>query len=391
MNIFHIPSWYPSVNNPIYGTFIQEQISMLANETPNWNHGVSLWAQGDPDHMLWARHHLFNTKKVLKRRSYYSEQIGNITYFHQPTLTWTRLIMKGNLKRLLEVNDQHFQFYLKRVRSVDVIHAQATYPAALIACHLAERYDIPYFVSIRMSPFPFDEFLSQNKGLKDWIKFPLEKAKGLLAPSHSLARRLVEFGFENVHVLPNPVDTDFFRPSNNKEPQQITAFTVGRMVEQKGIDILIKAIHEQGEKSSMKFRIGGEGPKLLSYQHLATKLGVSDRIEWLGALSREQVRNEMQNCSFYILPSRHETFGNVLLEALACGKPVISTKCGGPEDIVTDKNGLLCETDHTAISQGLYYIQTNLLRYNGDQIVDDIMENYSSENFSDRIQTVFSQ
>ncbi|MEQ9229997.1 MAG: glycosyltransferase, partial [Cyclobacteriaceae bacterium] len=82
-------------------------------------------------------------------------------------------------------------------------------------------------------------------------------------------------------------------------------------------------------------------------------LGVSDKITWLGELSREQVREEMQRCSFYVLPSRHETFGNVLLEAVACGKPVIATDCGGPRDIVTDEVGVLCEVDMDALTESL--------------------------------------
>ncbi|MCP4457997.1 MAG: glycosyltransferase family 4 protein [Cytophagales bacterium] len=72
---------------------------------------------------------------------------------------------------------------------------------------------------------------------------------------------------------------------------------------------------------------------------------MGDKIEWLGELSREQVRDEMWRCSFYVLPSRHETFGSVLLEAMACGKPVVASRCGGPSEIVTDEVGLLCKNE----------------------------------------------
>ena len=82
-------------------------------------------------------------------------------------------------------------------------------------------------------------------------------------------------------------------------------------------------------------------PVLVVGERLGRRL--EQRVRLLGALSREQARDELRGCDCFVLPSRHESFGVVLAEATACGRPVISTRCGGPESIVTKENGILVE------------------------------------------------
>ncbi len=360
MNIFYIPSWYPSKKNPIYGTFVKEQVEMLARLNRDWNLGVSTWGQGDSRFQMKVGDHVKNLPKLFRSGTYHSDQQSNIFTYSNPRKTWTRKVLDGNLKGLLEANDENFQFFQKQVGRIDVLHAQATYPGALIANYLSGKYDIPYVVSIRMSPFPFAEFQKSDGSLKAWIETPLKEANKLICTSTSLEKRLHEFDLTNTQVIHNPVDTDFFKPIDFL-PEQTTILTVGRMVPQKGIDILIRAIKELGDDFQGKFRIGGDGEHLREYQNLAKELGISDKITWLGELSREQVREEMQRCSFYVLPSRHETFGNVLLEAIACGKPVIAMDCGGPRDIVTEEVGVLCEAD--ALTESLKQMISNYAEF----------------------------
>ena len=70
---------------------------------------------------------------------------------------------------------------------------------------------------------------------------------------------------------------------------------------------------------------------------------MSEQVEFLGKLTREQVKNQMLNSDAFVLSSEYETFGVVLVEALALGKPIIATKCGGPESIVSKEVGYLVE------------------------------------------------
>jgi len=392
MNIFYIPSWYPSANNPIYGTFVQEQIALLARLNPDWQLGVSTWGQGDPNHMLWVRHHVKNVGKVCNHGAFkpHSEASDNLYHYHTPTLTWTRKVLKGNLEGLIRANAANLEQFRQQVGKVTMLHAQATYPGALIAQALSRKYSIPYVVSIRMSPFPFPEFLDKKGHLKPLIAESLEHANRLIATSHSLEKTLLRFGLDKVDVVHNPVDMDVFHPTGQK-PDGLTLLSIGRMEAQKGFDLLIRAVAKLGTDFKGTVRLGGDGQFKADYQKLAEELSVKDKFVWLGELSRKQVQVEMQRCSFYVLPSRHETFGNVLLEAMACGKPVLATRCGGPADIVTDEVGMLIGNENVeALGKGIQEMVACFSSFDPSRIRANVVSRFSPDHFSKQMREIYS-
>jgi glycosyltransferase involved in cell wall biosynthesis len=115
------------------------------------------------------------------------------------------------------------------------------------------------------------------------------------------------------------------------------------MVPQKGFDILLKAFALL--KSNVQLRLGGDGPELNNYKMLARDLNIDKNITWLGQLNKEEALLEYQNCDAFVLASRHESMGVVFAEAMACGKPVIGTICGGPEEFIDDPIGYLVSID----------------------------------------------
>ena len=82
---------------------------------------------------------------------------------------------------------------------------------------------------------------------------------------------------------------------------------------------------------------------LESYKKQSKDLGIDDRVVWLGPVNRSKVPNLFRDSHVYVMPSLHETFGVVYAEAIASGKPIIATRCGGPESIVNEDNGKLVE------------------------------------------------
>src|SRR5262249_62288753 len=89
-------------------------------------------------------------------------------------------------------------------------------------------------------------------------------------------------------------------------------------------------------------------------QRHAVELGMSDHVTFLGHRSPLEVAQAMAKSTVVVLPSRAESFGSVLVEALACGTPVVATRCGGPEDIVNDDVGkLVPKEDARALADGL--------------------------------------
>jgi glycosyltransferase involved in cell wall biosynthesis len=112
----------------------------------------------------------------------------------------------------------------------------------------------------------------------------------------------------------------------------------------KRFDLLIRAFAASFRgNTEVRLVIGGDGSSRQDLESLGRALGVQGQVRYLGGLSREGVRRAMWEAHCFVLPSLIETFGVVLIEALATGLPVIATRSGGPDDIVVPEVGVLLE------------------------------------------------
>ena len=110
----------------------------------------------------------------------------------------------------------------------------------------------------------------------------------------------------------------------------------------------------------------------------AQALGLADRVRWLGPVSRVQAPKLFTDCHIYVMPSRHETFGVVYAEAIASGKPIIVTRCGGPEFIVNATNGVLVDVGNVpALSQAMQTMAAHWADYSPQAIRQDFEQRFS--------------
>jgi glycosyltransferase involved in cell wall biosynthesis len=111
---------------------------------------------------------------------------------------------------------------------------------------------------------------------------------------------------------------------------------------------------------------------------MAQRLGVANRIRWLGNVSREHAPQCFRDAHAYVMPSLHESFGVVYAEALASGKPVIATRCGGPEYIVHEKNGRLVDvSDVNGLARELAWMAENWDQFDSTAIRSDFERRFS--------------
>ena len=157
----------------------------------------------------------------------------------------------------------------------------------------------------------------------------------LVLVSESL-RRGIEFlvpgALQRCMVIPNMIREDLFLPP--PAPRKADPFVflwAGRLEHVKGLDLLLEAVKSLGEKSpgEFKLRLAGKGSLREQLQKRAVTLGIQERVSFLGRLSRQDMLAEMQGANCFVLPSRYEAFGVVLIEAMATGLPVIATRSGG--------------------------------------------------------------
>lgn len=194
-------------------------------------------------------------------------------------------------------------------------------------------------------------------------KWELKRIQHLIVVSPHLKDELKKDGARNVYVIPNGVDENWFGVQNKSITGRL--LFVGRIIPGKGIENLIKSIKLVINKG-YDAHLHVAGPAYNSYylkylQELAKKLGVAEQVEFTGGLSGNALLNEYAECSIFILPSRDESFGIVLLEAMASKKPVIATNVGGIPYIIEDgKNGVLVNYgDNEELAEKILMLMNN--------------------------------
>jgi glycosyltransferase involved in cell wall biosynthesis len=389
VKVFIIPSWYPSQSNPIYGTFVAEQLRMMSNLDDQLLFGVSTWGQGDQRFLLYARQPFRSILKRIARHQCHDTHNGNIHNYFTPAFTWTNKL-GGNLNGIISANLANLERFISENGRPDVIHVQASYPGVWIARHLSQKHHIPFLVTLRMSPFPFSEFQFEGKLRSDLFDH-LEAANQLISTSQSLEKKVRSFGLDHVQTVNNPVDLNEFYPGvdlNNKKKRKYTFLTVGRLEKQKGYDLLLEVM----SKVSIDFELNilGEGAERKSLERQIVKNNLEGNVILHGEASRTMVSQYMRASDAYILSSRHETFGNVLVEAMATGIPSVATRCGGPEEIVTAETGILCQNENIeALVAAINRLIS--LKWNREMIRKEAEKRFSPVGFTNQMKEIYQK
>ena len=392
MHVLILPSWFPAPDNNA-GLFILEQAKALAQ---NSDVQVSILNWGPNEFVLKLRNPVGSIRRLTSFKSHKQEVIrhsAHLTEFKIPHLTWTSHISKGNYLPLVPLLINSVGKIEKHFGKIDLMHAHVTFPAGFLAYYISKHLSIPYLITEHSGPFPFKEYISA-KGLRDIVAKPLAAASDIIAVSSVLALSISQYTASQPQVIPNSVNTDFFTSDLNQLFNPIPyLFTLSRLSAAKGIGDLLHAVKILKAKGyKFVLRIGGGGRQLGHYQRLAERLKVSDYVVWLGELTREVALSEYQNCDFYVMPSRLESLSMVILEAMACARPVVSTACGGPVDLIEETNGILTEpASPRSLAKGIAKMLETYHKYDRAAIRDICLRKYSPTSILPRILSVYQK
>jgi glycosyltransferase involved in cell wall biosynthesis len=157
-----------------------------------------------------------------------------------------------------------------------------------------------------------------------------------------------EFSSLDIRVLPLGINTDFFKPIEKNETSGFIITYVGRISRLKQIELAIEAVAHCKKQGISKIQLNIIGPKsddayYNELNNLIKTLGCHENIRFLGSISHDNLVDFYQKSDILALPSKHESFGMVMTEAMACGVPVIALKgAGGPDEIITNnEDGIL--------------------------------------------------
>ena len=244
----------------------------------------------------------------------------------------------------------------------NVVWAFFGFPSGMTALFLKILYGIPYIISLRggdvpgFRPYDFNKF---HRIGGPFIKIVWNYSSGLVANSDGLRKLALKFHERiPIDVIPNGIDLDFFKPNvrDGKIPQLL--FT-GRVVYQKGLDLLVEALSKLIDLP-WELSIIGDGSYKEHLQQRIEMLGLTSRIRFHGWCNKEELLPILAQSHIFVNPSRHEGMPNAVLEAMACGLPVIATRIAGNEDLVKDgENGLLIGNENVIELQNALRILLN--------------------------------
>jgi len=233
--------------------------------------------------------------------------------------------------------------YMERHGRPDMIAAQSATWGGQAAWLAKRHWGLPYVITEVNTGFGTGSVRGWQAAL---TRRAFAKAEAVVAISENLRTRLMQLGgASHVEVIPCTVDESYWTvPPRPRASDPFTFYAQAHLTPRKGLDILIRAFARtfRGDVT-VRLVIGGGGDGAISdgLAALAQSTGVQSQVSFLGAIPRDAVREAMWAANCFVLPSHAENFGVVLIEALSTGLPVISTRCGGPEDIVDDKVGIL--------------------------------------------------
>jgi len=224
----------------------------------------------------------------------------------------------------------------------DVTLAYFTLPCGPVAHYLKKHMGVPYLVSLQGGDVP--GFMSDQLGLYHhlsggWIRRLWTNAAAVIANSEGLARLARAHAPDvTVGVIPAGADIDGITPSDHSREENgpLRLLFVGRLVQQKGLDVLMNAISKMKKSNGVHLTLAGDGPLRKELVTQVQNSALKGRVTFKGWLDKNQLAAVYKEANVFVLPSRDEGMPNAMLEAMAGGLAVVGTSISGIEELVVD-------------------------------------------------------
>lgn len=370
-----IPSWYRSARGSGGGYFRDRA---LALQRAGWR--VAMLA---PD---------LYTPRDLRRGEVASGRGPRIRVEDDGVETWRRdmLVM---LPRLPYRNAALFAWcglklfarYLDAHGKPGFVEAHGALNGGVAAWAIGRRWGIPYMLTEHSTAFAQGRLRWWER---DLVRRVIAGAQHCVAVSPQLAELLSQqYLGSRWQYLPNPLGAAFVEDADARQRDPAAPFVfvcVARLSPEKGHAQLIEAFAAAfAGEPTVRLRLIGDGPMRSELQRLCAAQGVAGQVEFAGVLASEQVRDELAAANAFVLASDVETFGVAVIEALACGCPVLVTASGGPEHLVDGGNGVVIPPrDPTMLRNALIRMRHEADRYDRAAIRASALRLYGPEAFA---------
>jgi glycosyltransferase involved in cell wall biosynthesis len=364
--ILMIPSWYPNRENAHAGIFVKKHIQMISQFIDcytlfvlptNKLRAFKIEVEKQPSSEIIY----FGTTK--------SALVNTISYFLINIIKISAIILKKGRPKF--------------------VHNHVVFPSGFVAVLVAKLLNVRLIISEHWSGYLIEDnrFKLLNTKIQKVIRYILSSAYKIGLVSNFMKDRLVESQLcteEKVIITPNKIELNNFVPVQRELGEEINVLTICNLNDfEKNISGMIEAIYylNKNESLNIKLQIIGEGVDEGKLKKLANEYGIlNSKISFLGKIENHLLTNYYRNSDFYILNSNFETLNISTIEALMHGLPVVASKCGGPQDYLTQQNSIQVNTrDTNDLVRGIKEILLKYNDYNREMIKVNIDKQYSEK------------
>lgn len=346
MKVLTFTKLYPNEQMPLHGIFVARRVNALAQLN---DHQIEIIApvpyfpQFLPARGEWKKLQLVPPSEMRD-----GLPVHHPRYFNPPKIGMARYGQWMARGSLATVNARLREGFLP-----DVMDAHFVYPDGYAALQIGRKLNRPVVVTARGSDVTRNKHLPHIRPLLSEV---MQGATQLIAVSEELRDDFMELGAapEKIHVIPNGIDTNAFHPLPQAtacqrlglQPDDTWLVCVGRLDHNKGQWLILEALKKIGLKELQQRRIKlaliGEGEDREKLRETSRAAGLDDIVHFAGQLHPEKICTWYNAATVKILASRREGSPNVVLEALACGTPVVASRAGRNAMVIeTGKHGLL--------------------------------------------------
>lgn len=371
MTVLWLASWYPNKISPLEGDFIQRHAQAVSLRMPVTVIYVAQYGETI---------NVTEESVVIKRT-------GNLTEI----IVFFRFNALGiKLFDKIRYNVKYYFTYKKAIKKFlsenekpAWVHVHVPMKAGKIAQWIQRKWEIPYFVTEHAATYVEgapDWFANRSFYYQKAVASVFKKAHLVTSVSHNNGNILKnKFDLNRVEVIRNVVNDEWFTYQERLIlPTVIEFLHISTMGYQKNIEGILQAFSSLLKTSNL-WNLTLVGPAdSLQLQALIETYGLTNNITFLGAVSNQEVAQYMQAASALVLFSRYENFPCVIIEALCCGLPVITTNVGGIPEAVDESNGILVNSEDVgALTNAISNMMNNYDSYDRKAIAAAAKTKYS--------------
>ncbi|MBC7004741.1 glycosyltransferase family 4 protein [Photobacterium sp. BZF1] len=361
MKILTVTTLYPYGSNLKHGVFVETRLRQLQQRYPDVELKVIAPVPWFP-----FKHPMFGSYASYSSAPSYENRFG-IDVYHPRYIVIPKVGMTLTPHTLSAAIYKKANEIIASGYDFDLIDGHYYYPDGVAIAKAAKKLNKPFTITARGTDI---NLIPQYQKPKKDIQSVLKESNHNMAVCDALRNEMLNLGAEPnlTTTLRNGVDLQLFQYTDETQKTQNRKnlnlpidspiiISVGHLIERKGHHHVIKALKEL---RNITLLIAGDGPEIHRLKRLSETENVQSQIIFLGSLNQLELAKYYGACDVLVLASSREGWANVLLEAMACGTPVVATNIWGtPEVVQNEKAGVLVDRNPTAISKGIKKVLLN--------------------------------